>query len=234
MSTATARTATAEIDGMAITVTPGTTVLEAARQCGIHIPTLCYFDGLTPYGACRICSVELSTDGGDWFRTVASCTYEIHRDVVVRTDTPKIRRVRKLLAELLVSSAPNVKVAQDLAARMGVDAVRFTMEDNRCILCGLCIAMCNEQMDGRALGFAGRGVQRRVAPPFDAKSETCRTCGGCDYVCPGKIVPCTGLMDPPELCGRCLRPEDLPFCCPMGTFGCFCEHNPLDAGAGRR
>ena len=73
--------------------------------------------------------------------------------MVIQTQSPRVIRARKMLAELLVASAPNVKMAQDIAARMGLLKVRFPMEDNRCILCGLCIRMCYEQMDGKALGF---------------------------------------------------------------------------------
>ena len=220
-------TITAEIDGAQVGVSKGTTILEAAKVCGINIPTACYFEGLSPYGSCRICSVEVSTDGGKEFKVVASCTYEIHREIIVKTDTIRIRRIRKMLAELLVSSAPNVKLTQDIAARMGIARVRFKMEDNRCILCGRCVRMCEEQMGGKAIGFVGRGIDRKVSPPFAAESDTCLTCGACDSVCPGQIIPCQGIKTPGELCGKCLRPEDMPFCCPMGTFGCFCERNPL-------
>ena len=216
-----------EVDGIQAEVEKGTTILEVAKTYGINIPTLCNFEGLSPYGSCRICSVEVSTDGGGRFKVVASCTYEIHRDVVVKTDTPRIRKIRKMLAELVIASAPNVKLAQDIAARVGITRVRFKMEDNRCILCGRCIRMCEEQMGVGALGFSGRGAGREVSPPFATKSETCRACGGCDFVCPGKIIPCQGFKVPGELCGRCLRLEDMPFCCPMGTFGCFCDRNPL-------
>jgi NADH dehydrogenase/NADH:ubiquinone oxidoreductase subunit G len=220
-------TVIAEIDGSKATVSKGTTILEAAKFCGINIPTACYLEGLSPYGSCRICSVEVSTDGGENFEVITSCTYEIHREIIVQTDTPKIRRIRRMLAELLVTSAPNVKLAQDIAARLGVGAARFEMEDNRCILCGLCIRMCDEQMGGKALGFVGRGADRKVSPPFAAKSDTCLACGGCDTVCPAVLIPCKGIKIPGELCGECLRLKELPFCCPMGTFGCFCENNPL-------
>ena len=215
------------IDGIQASVEIGTTIIEAAKFYGINIPTVCYLEGLSPYGACRVCSVEVSTDEGKEFKVVASCTYEIHREIIVKTDTPRIRRIRKVLAELMVASAPNVKLAQDIAARMGISRVRFKMEDNRCILCGRCVRICEEQMGGRALGFVGRGVNRKVSPPFASKSETCLTCGGCDSICPGKVIPCQGIKIPGELCGKCLRPEDMPFCCPMGTFGCFCERSPL-------
>jgi len=221
-------TVTVEIDGALVDMDKGTTILEAAKLCGINIPTLCYLEGLSPYGSCRICSVEISADGGETFKVVASCTYEIHRDnIIVKTDTPKVRRIRKMLAELLVANSPNVKLAQDIAARMGIGRVRFKMEDNRCILCGRCVRICEEQMGGRALAFAGRGAERVVSPPFATKSELCLECGGCDTVCPGRIIPCQGVKVPGELCGKCLRLEDMPFCCSMGTFGCFCQRNPL-------
>ena len=145
----------------------------------------------------------------------------------LQTQSPRIIRARKMLAELLVASAPNVKIAQDIAARMGLLKVRFPMEDNRCILCGLCIRMCYEQMDGKALGFVGRGMGRKISMPFEVRPETCRLCRGCDYVCPGVIIPCQGVQEPGELCGKCVRIEDIPTCCSMGTFGCFCEQNPL-------
>jgi len=222
------KTIPVEIDGFQMKVDKGSTILESAHNCGIHIPTMCYLEGLSPYGGCRICSVEVSTDGGKTFRVSASCTYEIHRPIVVKTDTPKIRRIRKMLAELLVASAPNVKLAQDIAARFGINKVRFKIEDNRCILCGLCVRMCHEQMGGKALAFAGRGPEKRVSAPFAIRSEICLNCGGCDSICPGKIIPCQGIKIPGELCGKCIRPDDMPFCCPTGTFGCFCENNPLE------
>jgi NADH dehydrogenase/NADH:ubiquinone oxidoreductase subunit G len=218
----------AEIDGFQMKIDEGTTILDTAHQCGIHIPTMCYLEGLSPYGGCRICSVEVSTDGGKTFRVAASCSYEIHRPIIVKTDTPRIRRIRKMLAELLVASAPNVKLAQDIAARFGINQVRFKMEDNRCLLCGLCVRICDEHMGGKALGFVGRGPEKKVSAPFAIRSELCLNCGGCDSICPGKIIPCLGVKEPGELCGKCLRLEEMPFCCPMGTFGCFCENNPLE------
>ncbi len=215
------------IDGRSIDAEKGSTILTAARQFGIHIPTLCYLETLSPYGGCRICVVEIGNGKGKQATLDTSCTREIKEGMVVQTQSPKVIRARKMLAELLVSSAPNVKVAQDIAARMGIQKVRFPMEDSRCILCGLCIRMCNEQMDGKALGFSGRGVYRQVSMPFETRPETCRLCRGCDFVCPGMIAPCQGIQTPGEYCGRCIRPEENPTCCSNGTFGCFCERNPL-------
>jgi bidirectional [NiFe] hydrogenase diaphorase subunit len=215
------------IDGKSIDAEKGSTILKAARQFGIHIPTLCYMETLSPYGGCRICVVEIGQENGKQTTLDTSCTREIKEGMVVQTQSPRVIRARKVLAELLVSSAPNVKVAQDIAARMGIQKVRFPMEDSRCILCGLCVRMCNEQMDGKALGFSGRGAYRKVSMPFEARPETCRLCRGCDFICPGMVAPCQGIQSPGEYCGRCVRLEENPVCCSHGTFGCFCERNPL-------
>ena len=214
------------IDGMSIEVEKGSTVLQAARQVGINIPTVCYMENLSPYGGCRMCVVEISNGNGR-ASLDTSCTHKVSEGMMVQTQSPRVIRARKMLAELLVASAPNVKVAQDIAARMGILKVRFPMEDNRCILCGLCIRMCYEQMDGKALGFSGRGVGRQVSMPFKVRPESCRLCRGCDFVCPGLVIPCQGVKDPGELCGRCIRVEEMASCCPAPTFGCFCERNPL-------
>jgi NADH dehydrogenase/NADH:ubiquinone oxidoreductase subunit G len=221
------KTVTITIDGNLIAVEEGSTILQGARQFGIHIPTVCYMENLSPYGGCRICVVEISSNGNAKTFLDTSCTYQVREGMVIQTQSPRVIRARKMLAELLVASAPNVKLAQDIAARMGILKVRFAMENNQCILCGLCIRMCYEQMGGKALGFASRGVDRRVSMPFETRPETCRLCRGCDYVCPGMIMPCPGMKDPGELCGRCIRLEEMPKCCPSGTFGCFCEQNPL-------
>src|SRR4030066_2163671 len=214
------KTVNITIDGRLLEVEKGSTILQAAHEFGIHIPTLCYIDHLSSYGGCRLCVVEISNNGGKAF-VDTSCTHEVREGMVVETQSSRIVRARKMLAELLVTSAPNVKMAQDIAARMGLLKVRFPMEDNRCILCGLCIRMCYEQMDGKALGFVGRGMGRKVRMPFAVRPETVRLCRGCDYVCPGMIVPCQGVKEAGELWGRCVRIEEMPSCCSLGTFGCF-------------
>ena len=98
------------IDGKWVNVEEGSTILQAARQFGIHIPTLCYMEHLSPYGGCRICVVEISNNGGKAFIDT-SCTHEVREGIVIQTQTPRIIRARKMLAELLVASAPNVKIA---------------------------------------------------------------------------------------------------------------------------
>jgi len=214
------------IDGVKVHGKKGETILEVARRYGINIPTLCYVENLSNYGACRLCVVEIRKGLRNPFLT-ASCTYEIQDNLVVNTKSERVVKARKMLAELLVASAPNVKIAQDIAARCGIKQVRFKMEDNRCILCGICVRMCHEQMGGKALGLVGRGIDRKIRMPFDKRPKECLLCRGCEFVCLGIEIPCQGIKIPGELCGRCLRMDEMPYCCPLGSFGCSCEHNPL-------
>jgi NADH dehydrogenase/NADH:ubiquinone oxidoreductase subunit G len=92
------------IDGRTADVAPGTTILNAARQIGIAIPTLCHYRGLEPLGACRVCIVELETPRGR--RQVSSCSYPVENNMTVHTDSPQIRESRKTILELLLARAP--------------------------------------------------------------------------------------------------------------------------------
>jgi NADH dehydrogenase/NADH:ubiquinone oxidoreductase subunit G len=132
------------IDGIKAKVEEGTTVLEAAREMGIIIPTLCYHPGLSPYGACRVCMVEVVK--GDHSSLEASCTLPVEQGQVILTNSEKVTRARKLIVELLLSSCPNSKTLQDMAANMGINKVRFKIKDRGCILCGRCVRYCKEQM----------------------------------------------------------------------------------------
>jgi ferredoxin len=115
-----------------------------------------------------------------------------------------------MLVELLLAMCPSSKTIQDLASAMEVQKVRFQVEHNDCILCGLCVRMCAEQMDAQAIGFVNRGKDRKIATPFDAKSDACRTCGGCMYICPACELRCQGPDAPSDVCGGCANV--LPVC----------------------
>lgn len=190
------------INGTKVQAEEGYTILEVAKLYGFNIPTICYHDELTPYGACRLCMVEV--DDGKRTRVVASCLYPVKEGIKVRTHTEKIVKQRKLLLELLLARCPNSKTLQDLASKMGVEQVRFKMENKDCILCGLCVRMCAEQMRGGAIGFVGRGQNREVVTPFHEASEVCRNCGACMYICPVVELQCRGVKSPGELCNSCL------------------------------
>jgi predicted molibdopterin-dependent oxidoreductase YjgC len=94
-------------------------------------------------------------------------------------------------------------VIQDLASAHEVREQRFKQEHEDCILCGLCVRMCKEQMAARAIGFRGRGETRSIGTPFDASSEECRHCGGCIYVCPACQLRCTFTEPDKAVCGGC-------------------------------
>ena len=193
---------TLTIDGVKVQAEEGTTLLEVAKFYGIDIPTLCYNDELTAYGACRLCTVEV--DDGRRTRLVASCLYSVKDGIRVKTHSERVIKGRKMILELLIAKCPNSKTLQDLASQMGLEKIRFKMENEDCILCGLCVRMCAEQMGSGAIGFVGRGQKREVATPFRMVSEICRNCGACMYICPTVGVQCRGIKSPGELCNSCL------------------------------
>ena len=176
------------IDGREVRVEEGATILEVARNAGIHIPTLCYHPALSPFGACRLCSVELISRGRS--RIVTSCTYPVEEGLVVNTKSPDVIEIRKMLIELLLARAPKAEIIQDLAKEYGVEKTRFKIKDpeNLCILCGLCARMCEERIGVSVINFANRGVERKVETPFqqtsDANLDVCIACGACAFVCP--------------------------------------------------
>ena len=189
------------INRVNIAVEQGTTLLEAAQFLGFPIPTLCHMEGLSPYGACRLCVVEIGE--GERTQLVSSCTYPCQEGLVVRTASRRVVKARKMLLELLLASCPQSKVIQDLAAAHDVRQQRFKQEHEECILCGLCVRMCDEQMMAKAIGFRGRGESRSVGTPFDAASPECRHCGGCIYVCPACQLRCTYTEPEKAICGGC-------------------------------
>jgi len=193
------------INGLEVEVDKGTTILEAAQFLGFPIPTLCHMEGLTPYGACRLCVVEIGE--GPKSRLVTSCTYPVEQGLKVRTASSRVVKARKMIIELLLASCPQSKIIQDLASAHGVRRQRFRQEYEDCILCGLCVRMCEQQMMAKAIGFRGRGETRSIGTPFDIKSETCRLCGGCIYVCPACQLRCTYNQPEKAICGGCANLE---------------------------
>jgi len=190
-----------KINAVPVSVEEGTTILEAARFLGFPIPTLCHMEGLSPYGACRLCVVEIGE--GAKSKLVSSCTYPVEEGLRVRTASARVIRSRKMILELMLASCPQSKVIQDLASAYEVRQQRFRQEFETCILCGLCVRMCSEQMMAKAIGFQGRGDHRALGTPFDIKSENCRLCGGCIYICPACQLRCTYTQPEKAICGGC-------------------------------
>ncbi len=189
------------VNGLGVDVEEGTTLLEASRFLGFPIPTLCYMEGLSPYGACRLCVVEIGE--GERAKLVSSCTYPAEEGLKVRTASERVLKARRMVLELLLASCPQSKVIQDLASAHDIRKQRFKQEYEDCILCGLCVRMCEEQMMAKAIGFRGRGENRSIGTPFDATSDQCRQCGGCMYVCPACTLRCTYTEPEKAICGGC-------------------------------
>ena len=170
------------IDGKNIEAEDGLTILQVARQNNIDIPALCHHDALEPYGACRLCTVEVTVRKKKRF--VTACNYIVSDTIDVRTVTPEVTDIRKMILELLLARCPDVEMIKDLAKSYGIDKPRFTLENQTCILCGLCIRVCKEIIGASAISLVARGVDARVDTPFHLSSEVCTGCGACAAVCP--------------------------------------------------
>ncbi len=178
------------IDGREIKAEEGVTVLYSARENNIYIPSLCENEAVAPYGACRLCLVEITTAKGRE-RLVASCLYQVEEGLAVRTDSERISRIRRMLLELLLARCPDSEVIKDMAQQAGVAKTRFSKQkgNNKCILCALCARTCEEVVGVDAISLAKRGVERELTTPFSEDfSEACIGCGSCAYVCPTDAI----------------------------------------------
>jgi bidirectional [NiFe] hydrogenase diaphorase subunit len=181
-----------QIDGKEVKAMQGMTVLEAARSAGIDIPTLCHHEKLEPYGACRICIVEAETGGRT--RIVVSCIYPVEKDLIVRTRSEKVDRIRKMILELLLAHAPDSWVLQDLAKEYKADRNRFEKEPSFCIHCGLCVRYCAEIKKKNAVGFVDRGTRREINFIPEVASRECNDCKECFPLCPTSYLQATFVL----------------------------------------
>ncbi len=174
---------TLTIDDQAVQVVEGRTILEAARRHSIPIPTLCYHEALEPFGACRVCVVELENRRGGML--VPACSYPCEEGLIVRTNSEKVRRSRRITIELLMAASAHVPLIRAMADDLGVGEPRFKLEQpDDCILCGLCVRACRELVGVSAISLVNRGIEKEVSPPFRIASNSCIGCGTCVLVCP--------------------------------------------------
>jgi bidirectional [NiFe] hydrogenase diaphorase subunit len=179
------------IDGIALQAEKGTTILEVARDHGIHIPTLCYNESLGPEGRCRLCMVEVKK--GKRTRLVTSCLYPVEDGLGIQTQSAKVLLTRKIVLELLLARCPDSEVIQQMAAGMGVKQSRFKADEGhwKCILCGLCIKTCEEAVGVSAIGLSCRGSDKKVGTPFVEPTMVCIGCGACHFICPTGAIQMT-------------------------------------------
>jgi len=175
------------IDNQAVEAEPGSTILEAASKVGIYIPTLCYNESLSPGGSCRVCVVEIATNGKS--ELTAACTYLVEEGLQVKTSSERIMRARRLAVELLLAQHPHSNKIQELARKLGIEKPRFTLAEKECILCGLCVRACHEIVGTDAISFVAQGLNRGVDQPFIKHSEIkCIGCDSCAYICPTEAI----------------------------------------------
>ncbi len=174
------------IDDQPIQVPAGYTLLQAAREHNIPIPTLCSHEALLPYGACRLCVVELVSPRGN--RLVASCAYPCEDGLDVRTKSDLVISTRRTVVELLMATGAHLPAVRALAAELNVCAPYIALNSNDCILCGLCVRACREIVGVSAISLTCRGMNRAVSTPFHISSADCIECGTCALVCPTGVI----------------------------------------------
>jgi bidirectional [NiFe] hydrogenase diaphorase subunit len=186
----------------------GETILQVARDNKIHIPTLCYLDGLSTIGACRLCVVEI--EGSP--KLFPACTTKPTEGMIIRTNTERLKKYRRMIVELLASEGNHECAVcvvnghcelQNLAYEVGLDHVRFpylfphksldathkefVMDRNRCVLCTRCVRVCHEVEGAHVWDIAGRGIDCEIIAELNqpwGTSESCTSCGKCVRVCP--------------------------------------------------
>jgi bidirectional [NiFe] hydrogenase diaphorase subunit len=179
----------------------GETILSVCNRVGVDIPALCYNEALAPYGACRLCMVEVVNGPGKKGMTT-SCTLKATEGLEIVTDTEKIKHHRNILFELYLAQAPGSEEIKEMAAKYGVTKTRFAEKvkpldplGNKCVLCGQCVRGCDEVMGTAAINYIGRGFNTRVNTPYLEKSDVCMGCGACAEVCPTGAIQFEDIED---------------------------------------
>jgi bidirectional [NiFe] hydrogenase diaphorase subunit len=199
---------TLTIDGQMVGAAENQSVLDAALEAGIRIPTLCHLEGVTPSGACRLCLVEVAGSP----RLHPACVLKVQEGMEVRTDTERLRNYRRMILELLFAERNHVCAVcvanehcelQNLAIDLGMNHVRyeyrfpeygvdithrlFGLDHNRCVLCGRCVRVCIQIEGAHTWDIGGRGHKGHVITDLNqpwGEAESCTSCGKCVQSCP--------------------------------------------------
>jgi NADH dehydrogenase/NADH:ubiquinone oxidoreductase subunit G len=174
------------IDGKDVKAAEGMTVLEAAQSAGISIPTLCHHEKLEPFGACRLCIVQVQV--GNWSKHVVSCVYTVEENLIVTTRSEKIDKIRKMILELQLCHAPDSPELLAYAEEYGADKDRFEKEASFCIHCGLCVRYCAEVKQKHVVGFVDRGIRKEISFIPELAAKECWDCKECFPLCPTEAL----------------------------------------------
>jgi len=175
------------INGKECVAEKGRLLIDVAKDNRIGIPHLCHHEALRGSNCCRLCIVEV-TEGGRT-RIVTSCAYPALRDMIVETNSDRIRNMRKVLLSFLRAEAPdNAYVTKMIKAFGATDSSRYVKaEGNDCVMCGLCVRAC-EEVGCSAISTVNRGTTKKIATPYENESADCIGCGSCAYVCPTECI----------------------------------------------
>lgn len=191
------------IDGAAVSVSDGATILDACNRAGIETPTLCFLESLTPVNACRVCVVELQGSRA----LVPACARRAEDGMAIETDTPRVRHSRKMVLEFLgssvdLSTAPEARrycerygadprrygtAPQTAGEPIKIDNALYVRDYTKCILCYKCVEACGTDAQNTfAIAVAGRGFDARISTEYDVSlpDSACVYCGNCIGVCP--------------------------------------------------
>ncbi len=180
---------TINIDGRDLQAQEGQTILQVATENGIDIPTLCHHEAIEPYGACRLCIVEITR--GRRTRIVTSCLYPVEEGLKVQTNSPRVMQNRKMLVELLLARCSKNKVIRELASQLGIEQPIIKpefLEEEDCMVCGLCVRACEQVVGVSAISLVNRGITKEPASPFLEPARDCIGCGSCFYICPTNAI----------------------------------------------
>lgn len=202
------KTISIRMDGELVTAVEGQTILEAAMASGKYIPTLCYLEGVSPVGACRLCMIELAGSN----RLLPACTTPAQDGMSVIINSPRLVQHRRIAIELLLVERNHICAVcvsnghcelQGLAWLLGVTSVRyaynfpklavdlshprFVLDHNRCILCARCVRVCGELEGAHVWEMSGRGIHARIISDLNQAwrdASSCTSCGKCVQACP--------------------------------------------------
>lgn len=198
---------TLTINGKQVQAKEGEMLLAVIRREGIEVPSTCHHEAVEPYGACRLCTVEITKPDWDgWSKQVTSCLYPVEQDLMVTTHSESLNDLRATLLDLMLARSPQAKLVQDMAAEYGVTKSSFDIvpDANNCILCGLCTRVC-DAMGFKAISTVGRGHGKEIAPPLGEAPPDCVGCLSCAQICPTNYIEFTETKTTRKIWGKTFK-----------------------------